>query len=161
MFNKAGSGTTISMSDGWGKASRAFSISSLAGVYGTAYPGDFATAELMFLSDGTITYSTSDAGTATLTNWTTPTTAGIGSGYWVRFTQTGSFGTGGFGGATQYGYSKGAWHQISNNPYFGVSRTANGMGGFYYDIAVASDSGGSNIVASTSGAVTLGAEIIF
>jgi hypothetical protein len=148
------------MSSVFGKSAITISLSSAAGVYGTAYPGDFASAELMFLPNGTISYSSSNMGTGSSGNWATPTTTGIGSSYWIRATQTGSYGTGGFGGATQYGSAKGVWHPISNTPYFGVSRTGNGMGGFYYTLQIASNSGGSNIVATATN-VELSAEIIF
>jgi hypothetical protein len=159
LFGKPGSGNTISMSDGWGKSNISISLPGL-GIYGTAYPGESAYAELTFNSNGTITAGTSNSGTQSSGNWATPTTTGIGSSYWVRATQTGSYGTGGFGGATQYGSAKGVWHQISNTPYFGVSRTGNGMGGFYYTIQIASDSGGSNILATATN-VEIAAEIIF
>lgn len=159
MFGVGGSGTTISMSSGFGKSAITISLPGL-GAYGTAYPGDFASAEIQFISNGTITVSTSNSGTQGSGNWATPTTTGIGSSYWVRATQTGSYGTDGFGGATQYGSAKGVWHQISNSPYFGVSRTGYGMGGFYYTIQIASDSGGSNILATATN-VEIAAEIIF
>lgn len=159
LFGRAGSGTQISMSDGRGKSAITISLPAL-GVYGTAYPGDTAFGELLFNSNGTISYGSSNMGTGSAGSWATPTTTGIGSSYWVRATQTGSYGTGGFGGATQYGSAKGVWHQISNTPYFGVSRTGNGIGGFYYTIQIASDSGGSNILATATN-VEIAAEIIF
>lgn len=159
LFGKPGSGNTISMSDGWGKSNITISLPAL-GVYGTAYPGETAYAELIFSSNGDINAGTSNIGIQDPGNWATPTTTGIGSSYWVRFTQTGSYGTGGFGGATQYGSAKGVWHQISTTLYFGVQRSGNGMGGFYYTIQIASDSGGSNILATATN-VEIAAEIIF
>jgi maltose-binding protein MalE len=159
LFGKPGSGNTISMSDGWGKSAISITVPAL-GVYATAYPGDTAYGELIFNSNGTISYGSSNMGTGNAGSWATPTTTGIGSSYWVRFTQTGSYGTGGFGGAVQYGSAKGVWHQISSIPYFGVSRTGNGIGGFYYTVQIASDSGGSNILATRTD-VEVAAEIIF
>lgn len=159
LFGKPGSGNTISMSDGWGKSNITISLPAL-GVYGTAYPGETAYAELIFSSNGDIGSGTSNIGIQDPGNWATPTTTGIGSSYWVRFTQTGSYGTGGFGGATQYGSAKGVWHQISTTLYFGVQRSGNGMGGFYYTVQIASDSGGSNILATATN-VEIAAEIIF
>jgi hypothetical protein len=88
-------------------------------------------------------------------NWTTPTTAGIGSSYWVRCTQTSSSGP-----STQYGNSRGVWHQISGAPVFGVSKTANGLSTRVYTFEIASDSGGSNIVATATG-VQYSIEVIF
>lgn len=160
LFGKPGSGTTISMSDGWGKSAITISLASLTGVYGTAYPGETAYAELIFSSNGDINSGTSNLGIQDPGNWAAPTTTGIGSSYWVRFTQTGSYGTGGFGGATQYGSVKGVWHQISTTLYFGVQRSGNGMGGFFYTVQIASDSGGSNILATATN-IEIAAEIIF
>ncbi len=159
LFGVASSGA-ISMSDGFGKSAITISLAGLAGVYGTAYPGDTAYAEYIIVSDGSIDSSTSDFGIGDYTSWASPPTTGIGSSYWVRFTQTSSYGTGGFGGATQYGSAKGVWHQISSNPLFGVQRTGNGMGGFIYTVQIASDSGGSNILATATN-IELSAEIIF
>ena len=147
------------MSSGFGKSAISISVPAL-GVYGTEYPGLVAYGELIFNSNGTIQAGTSNIGIQSAGNWATPTTTGIGSSYWVRFTQTGSYGTGGFGGATQYGSAKGVWHQISSTLYFGVQRTGNGMGGFYYTVQIASDSGGSNILATRTD-VEVAAEIIF
>ena len=160
LFGKPGSGNTISMSDGWGKSAITISLSSVGGAFGTEYPGNTAYAELIFNPNGTVTASTSNFGTVSSGNWATPTTTGIGSSYWVRATQTGAYGTGGFGGAVPYGSAKGVWHQISNSPYFGVSRMGGGMGGFYYTIQIASDSGGSNILATATN-IEVAAEIIF
>jgi hypothetical protein len=159
LFGKPGSGNTISMSDGWGKSAISITVPAL-GVFGYADPGLVAYGELIFNSNGTIQAGTSNIGIQSAGNWATPTTTGIGSSYWVRFTQTGSYGTGGFGGATQYGSAKGVWHQISSTLYFGVQRTGNGMGGFYYTVQIASDSGGSNILATRTD-VEVAAEIIF
>jgi hypothetical protein len=150
----------ISLANFYDKSAITISLSSAAGVYGTAYPGDTAYAELIFNSNGTISYGSSNMGTGSSGNWATPTTTGIGSSYWIRATQTGSYGTGGFGGAVQYGSVKDVWHQISSIPYFGVSRTGNGTGGFYYTLQIASDSGGSNIVATATN-IEISAEIIF
>jgi hypothetical protein len=160
LFGKPGSGNTISMSDGWGKSAIAISLNSAAGVFGIAYPGETAYAELIFNPNGTITASSAYGGMQSSGNWASPTTTGIGSSYWIRATQTGSYGTGGFGGAVQYGSAKGVWHQISNTPSFGVSRTQNGMGGFYYTFQIATDSGGSNIIATKTD-VEIAAEIMF
>ena len=159
LFGRVGSGTTISMSDGHGKSNRTISLTTLAGNFGSAYPGGTAYAELVFNSDGTVQYFSSD-GYSGSSNWAEPSSSGIGSGYWVRFTQTGSYGTGGFGGATQYGSAKGVWNQLSSAHTFGVQKTGNGLGGYYYTVQIASDSGGSNILATTTN-IEIGAEIIF
>ena len=156
LFGKAGSGTTISMSDGHGKSAISISLASLTSVFGTAYPGNTAYAELIFNSNGTIQQGTSDSGIQNVGNWATPTTTGIGSSYWVRFTETSSSGA----GQTVYGSARGVWHQISSTLYFGVSRTANGGGYRTYTVEISSNSGGSAIVATKTG-VELYPEIIF
>lgn len=158
-----GSGTfpspTISFSDFYNKGPNPAITISLAGllnVYGTAYPGNTAYAEFIFNSNGTVQQGTSDSGIQSNSSWATPTTAGIGSSYWVRFTQTGSSGA----GQTEYGSPRGVWVQIATTVIFGVSRTANGGGYIQYTVQIASDSGGSNIVATKTN-VELFAEIIF
>jgi hypothetical protein len=156
LFGKPGSGATISMSDGWGKSAITISLAGLTSVFGTAYPGNTAYAELIFNSNGTIQAGTSDIGIQSAGNWATPTTTGVGSSYWVRFTETASSGA----GQTVYGSARGVWHQISSTLYFGVSRTANGGGYRTYTVQIATDSGGSNIVATKTG-IELYPEIIF
>jgi hypothetical protein len=148
-------GSVTLPNDFWGKSSIAISLSSLVGVYGIAYPGDNAFASYIFNSNGTIQTQTSDGGIQGSGNWATPTTTGIGSSYWIRFTETSSF-----GGTTEYGNARGVWVALSITPQFGVERSTNGAGYRQYTVQIASDSGGSNIVATRTG-VELGAEIVF
>ncbi len=155
LFGVASSGQ-ISMSDGWGKSAITISLAGLTGVYGIAYPGNTAFSELIFNSNGTIQAGTSNDGTQSAGNWASPTTTGIGSSYWVRFTETASSGA----GQTVYGSARGVWHQISSTLYFGVSRTANGGGYRTYTVEISSNSAGSNIVATKTG-IELYPEIIF
>lgn len=154
LFGRAGSGTTISMSDGWGKSSRTVSLATVSGNQGSAYPGGNAYAEIVFYADGTVGYFSSD-GFGGNTNWTTPTTSGIGSSYWIRFTQTYST-----GGSTETGSGRGIWNQINVAQYFGLSRTMNGYGERRYTVEIATNSSGSNIVATKTN-VIIGVEIIF
>ena len=156
LFGVGGSGTTISMSSGFGKSAITISLAGLTGVYGLAYPGNTAYAELIFNSNGTVQQGTSDSGIQSNSSWATPTTTGIGSSYWVRFTETASSGA----GQTVYGSARGVWHQISSTLYFGVSRTANGGGYRTYTVEISSNSAGSNIVATKTG-IELYPEIIF
>jgi hypothetical protein len=151
-----GSGTQWSMNSLYGKSAITISLAGLTGVYGLAYPGNTAYAELIFNSNGTVQQGTSDSGIQSNSSWATPTTAGIGSSYWVRFTQTASSGA----GQTEYGSPRSTWVQISSTVIFGVSRTANGGGYIQYTVQIASDSGGSNIVATRTG-IELYPEIIF
>jgi hypothetical protein len=155
-----GSGTfpspTISFSDFFNKGpnpARTVSLAGLPSIEGTAYPGDEAFASYFFYTDGDVLKFTS-SGNADITNWTTPITAGIGSSYWIRFTQTGTF-----GGSSESGDGRGIWYQLSDIRSYGLYRTANGAGGRQYTVEIATDSGGSNIVASTS--VIISVEIIF
>ena len=156
LFGVGGSGTIISMSSGFGKSAITISLASLSSVYGDAYPASTAYAELIFNSNGTVQQGTSNAGIGSNSSWATPTTTGIGSSYWVRFTETASSGA----GQTVTGSARGVWHQISSTLYFGVSRTANGGGYRTYTVEISSNSGGSAIVATKTG-VELYAEIIF
>ena len=142
LFGRAGSGTQISMSDGHGKSSLSVSLASLFGVYGDRFPPGTAYAELVFYIDGRIGYG-SNNGSGFYANWASPTTAGVGSGYWIRFTQTSSYSS-----TTETGSARGSWLQLSSDRLFGVSRTLNGAGGRYYTVQIATDSAGSNIVAT-------------
>jgi hypothetical protein len=151
-----GSGTTWGMASLYGKSATTISLAALVGVYGLAYPGNTAYAEYIFNSNGTIQTGTSDGGIQGSGNWATPTTAGIGSSYWIRFTQTGSSG----GPITDTGNARGVWIQITPVLSFGISVTANGAFYKQYTVQIATDSGGSNIVATKTG-VEIGAEIIF
>lgn len=75
--------------------------------------------------------------------WFEPTTAGIGSSYWVRFTVTA-------GDALSYTPGSG-WLQISEDRLIGNVRE--GKPTSVVLIEIASDSGGSNVV--TSGTFTI------
>jgi hypothetical protein len=156
LFGVGGSGTQISMSQGSGKSSRTFSLASVVDIFGLAFPGGTAFAEYGFSSDGTIVGGTSDSGSFSVGNWTTPTTAGIGSSYWIRVTETASSGT----ATTVYGDTRGVWLQLNTGRDFGLSRTENGLGYRVYTFEIASDSGGATIVASATG-VQINAEIAF
>ena len=149
------SGSTISLASFYGKSNRSFSLSQLLENFGEANSGGTAYAEYTFSTDGTIVGASSQSGSFSVGNWTTPTTASIGSSYWVRCTQTSSSGP-----STEYGESRGVWHQLSTGRIFGVSKTANGLSTRVYTFEIASDSGGSNIVATATG-VQYNIEIIF
>lgn len=146
------SGSTWSMNSLYGKSNITVSLAGLAGVYGdTPSPGT-AFADLIFYSDGTIDAST-NAGTVSAGSWATPTTAGIGSSYWIRFTETGSYST-----TTVTGSTRGVWLQLSTSRLYGVSRGIIGAGGRYYTVEIASDSAGATIVA-TATSIGLEAEV--
>lgn len=146
----------ISLANFYDKSNRTFSLAQLTELFGLANSGGTAYAEYGFSSDGTIVGGTSDSGSFSVGNWTTPTTAGIGSSYWIRVTETASSGA----GVTVYGDTRGVWLQLNTGRTFGISRTANGLGYRVYTFEIASDSGGSTIVASKTG-VQINAEIAF
>lgn len=129
----------ISMSDFWGKS--AISLASVTGVYGDILNAGTAFASLTFYSDGSIGYANND-GSGSMGRWGG---TGIGASYWIRFTQTSSYGA-----STETGSARGSWLQLSTNRTYGVQRSVGGAGGRFYTIQIASDSGGANIVATTT-----------
>ena len=149
-----GSGTQWSMSSLYNKSAVTISLASLTVIYGdTPYPG-LAFSYYLFNSNGVITYWANGVNNAAVGNWATPTTAGIGSSYWIRFTQTSSSGT-----STETGSARGTWISLSIAPEFGVQVSGPGYGSRTYTVEVASDSGGSNIVA-TKTSVEIAAESV-
>ena len=149
-----GSGTQWSMNSLYGKSARSFSLASMVDVDGTAFPPDTAYAEWVFYADGTMGYFTSN-GSSSMGNWTTPATAGIGSSYWIRVTET--YSTGGF---TITGSGRGIWNQLNVAQYFGISRGLGGYGQSINTIEISTNSSGTNIVATRTG-MNLIAEVIF
>ena len=130
------------------------SLASLTAIYGdTPYPG-LAFAYYLFNSNGVITYWANGVNNAAVGNWASPTTAGIGSSYWIRFTQTSSSGT-----STETGSARGVWISLSISPTFGIEVSGPGFSNRIYTVEVASDSGGSNIVATKTN-VEIGAESV-
>ena len=108
-------------------------------------PGESVEVALDFASNGTwqaiYSFLTPNG------NWATPTTAGIGSNYYIRFTRT--FFSGSFGGNTATPST--GWLQLNLGEGIAVY---NGSGDAVvtadYTIEIATDSGGSNIVATAS-----------
>jgi hypothetical protein len=145
-----GSGTTWSMSSLYGKSNVTVSLASVEAnePYEGLPPagGEPGEANLNFNSNGTWN-AYLGVGAGKSGNWATPTTAGVGAGYWIRFTRT-VFVPNGFGndatGTT-------GWLQLNSG--FGqgifVTRTSGpGVTFATYTIQIATDSGGSNIVAT-------------
>jgi hypothetical protein len=148
------SGSTWSMNSLYGKSAITISLASLTAIYGdTPYPG-LAFAYYLFNSNGVITYWTNSVNNGAVGNWASPTTTGIGSSYWIRFTQTSSFGT-----STETGSARGSWISLSIAPDFGVEVSGPGYGSRTYTVEIASDSSGSTIVATKTG-VEIAAESV-
>ena len=94
-------------------------------------------------NDGAIkTYSSTNGLASVGYNWVTPTS--LGSDYWVRVqTTSGSFNYG--------GWSTNTWIDTVNSPEWGVTRSTAGFTQCTFNVQIASDSAGTNIVASANG----------
>jgi hypothetical protein len=139
----------ISMNNFYGKSNITVSLSSVTSnepFDATPYAGgEPSTATLSFLSDGTWS-ATLEASASKSGNWGTPTTAGAGSGFWIRFTRT--FFSGGAGNSAT---GSTGWLQLNTTRDILVERTSGfGVTTADYTIEIATDSGGSNIVATAS-----------
>jgi hypothetical protein len=149
-----GSGTfssgAISFNDFYNKGPSpavTISLASLNGAYLTgspSYDGEPYSIDLYFNTNGTWNFY-GFAGGDESGNWATPTTTGIGSSYWIRFTRT--FFSGGFGNSAT---NTTGWQQLSTARIITV--TTGGIVGSQgdYTVQIATDSGGSNIVATAS-----------
>ena len=128
-------------------------VPNIAGVVnGTAQPGIPSFCLINFLSDGTYTIQATTYSFPPGT-WATPTTAGLGNYYWIRFTQTGAAGTAGnLTGVLNTWLSVGATRQwkFEMPPFLGA-RPYGGDRTFTIDIAL--DSAGLNIIATKTGFV--------
>lgn len=115
-------------------------------VWADSAPGFAATATFTLNTDGTVTASFVDGdGGSTIgsASWFTPTTAGIGSSYWVRYTVTS-------GTATTNGAS--SFTQL--NAARSITKSASaGTASCTFTIEIATDSGGTNIVLTSTGNV--------
>jgi hypothetical protein len=107
--------------------------------------GEPSIAELNFASNGTW-LATLEASASKSGNWATPTTAGVGSGYWIRFTRT--FFSGGAGNSAT---ASTGWLQLNTTQGIFVSRTSGfGVTTADYTIEISTNSAGTNIVATAS-----------
>lgn len=108
-----------------------------------------ATTNINVNTDGTLT-GTDNAGTDFSHAWFQPTGGSPGSSYWVRFTQV--------SGTAPDSGTLNTWLALSSNRSIGYS-TTNGVKIGTFTIEIASDSGGTNIVAaSSSGAYSMDCE---
>lgn len=115
----------------------------------------YAGMQLNYYSDGTYNIYDENTGADELTgNWATPTTANIGTNYWVRFTKTGGT-TAADGSAT----ATTGWLQLSSIRTISVTQfnptTSTRATTGSYTVELSTNSSGTNIVATA--AVTLSA----
>jgi hypothetical protein len=109
-----------------------------------------ATARIRFRADGTVQFRANGGSWATADNWYSPTTSGVGSspGYWMRASKTSEFGSGTFSGTLDQ------WLKLDTDREYTAARgPAEGVYGVSLLYRIASDAGGSNIVASVQGSV--------
>lgn len=114
-------------------------------VVGDNTAGNLATATFGLLSDGTVSGlgAINDNTTAGSSNWFIPTITGIGSNYWVRYTAT----TG-----TLTSNDASTWTQL-NATRSCIKSGTTGLASCTFTVEIASDSGGANIVFTSTGNV--------
>ena len=143
------SGSTIILASFYGKSNITVSLASITSgepfEAGALAPGEAVAVTLDFASNGTWEANLEANGSAS-GNWATPTTTGVGSSYWIRFTRT--FFSGGFGnsatgttGWLQLNVGQGV--QVFNS---GVDSTVSAD----YTIEISTNSSGTNIIATAS-----------
>ena len=144
------SGSTISLASFYGKSSITISLSSITSgepfeANGIA-PGEPASINLDFTSNGTWAATGETYGDVGTGNWATPTTTGIGSSYWIRFTRT--FFSGGFGNSAT---GTTGWLQLNSGEGVQVYNSGNDSSvSADYTIEISTNSSGTNIIATAS-----------
>ena len=146
----------ISISNFYGKANFTVAYNSLYISNGATYDDLYATGStgsvgLRWNANGTMDQFSFNYGYVSMGYWGSPTTTGIGSNYWIRFTRTATNSFGTPTAATNSTASTG-WLQLSSAREIGISRTP-GQHNFSatYTIEIASDSGGSTILTTLTG----------
>ena len=145
------SGPIILPNNFWGKPA-GFTTVSLASISaGTPFAaesfgvGEPATAELVFEPNGTWNFYGEEQGNRS-GNWATPTTTGGGAGYWIQWTRTAYFGGPGNSATPTSG-----WQQLSTGQYITVINSGSVANvSAQYNINIATDSGGANVIATAS-----------
>jgi hypothetical protein len=149
-----GSGTfssgTISFNDFYLKGPSPNVTISLAQLQGTGfyeYTAGSGYVTLTFNNNGTWNANGSVSGNLGSGNWASPTTTSIGNSYWIRWTRTSSS----LGGGSSTPSS--GWNSLSGTNTIQV--THNGISGGVveatYTLEISTNSGGTNIVASSTG----------
>ena len=152
------SGSTISLASFFGKSNFTVAYDSL--YIGNGYTfddlysaGSYGSVALRWNADGTMSFFNANSGYTAMGNWGSPTTASIGSNYWVRFTRTATNSFGSPTAATNSTASTG-WLQLSSAREIGIFRSP-GQNFFSatYTIEISSDSGGATILTTLTGIV--------
>ena len=141
------SGALILPNSFWGKSSITVSLASLNGTYLGGFPyidNEAYSTTLTFNTDGTWQFD-GYAGGFTDGSWATPTTTGIGSSYWVRWTRT--F-WGGLAGNTAS--SSSGWQQLSTARAITVYTAGITGAQANYTVEISSDSGGSVVLTTAT-----------
>ena len=135
----------ISMSEFYSKRVNSPFTVSLASLNGTTHvaSGYQVTITLSMNTNGT--WNVQGDGWYSAGNWGTPTTVGIGSSYWVRFTRTQNAFAPGFASPST------GWLQLSSTQSVYVYNPANGgIATGIYTVEISTNSGGTNIVATAT-----------
>jgi hypothetical protein len=145
------SGTSWSMNSLYGKSAFTVSLSSMSGQTFLGSPfNDFEanTSTMDFNTNGTWQFNGTAAG-ITNGNWGTPTTTGIGSNYWVKWTRT--FYSGGAGNTAS---ATSGWQQLSTLRTISVYCNGPVTSSADYTVQISSDSSGTTILATANITVT-------
>lgn len=144
---------TISLSNFYGKSNFTVSnpITGLSGTYDDDGTGQgYAGTTLQIGTNGTYTIDGIWSGNLKTGNWGSPTTTGIGSNYWVRFTRTAFTQSNGSATATT------GWLQLSSARSVSSScsnPSGNAFANATYTVEISTDSAGTTIVSTTTGVI--------
>lgn len=114
-------------------------------VSGDNSPGNLATATFGLLADGTVSGlgAINDNTSPGSSNWYSPTSTGVGSSYWVRYTAT---------SGTLSSNDASTWTQL--NATRSVTKSASsGSASCTFTIEIAADSGGATVLLTSTGNV--------
>jgi hypothetical protein len=138
--------TNLDMSEFYSKRVNSPFTVSLATLNGTTtVSSGYAVSIDLFMNTNGTWYIQGYEGTIATGNWGTPTTAGIGSSYWVRFTRT----TNVFPPSTASPST--GWLQLSSNQSVTVyNNTSGGVVTGVYTVEISTNSGGTAIVATAT-----------
>lgn len=118
-------------------------------VSATAATGVTTQARLIINDNGTVTklITGTSTGSDGSSNWWIPTTAGVGTAWYVRFTATAGAWNDSTGGAV----TSGAWKLMGSAQFVGMASTTSGTNTCTFNVDVATDAAGGNIIFSSIG----------